>query len=94
MIDQLSGRFWLAQRDLSIVQSEAELRQPVTVAWVASVYRLDFRYRGRRLPGRATMVVPASVVLDLGVSAPLYHSRQRQTTLMTNYQPAPDAESR
>lgn len=87
VIDQLSGRFWLAQHDLSIVQSEGELRQPVTVAWVASVYRLDFRYRGRRLAGRAMTVVPARFILDLGVSAPLYHSRQRQTTVMTNYQP-------
>ncbi len=88
VINQLSGRFWLAKSDLSIVQSEAALSQPVTVAWVASVYRLDFRYRGRRLSGRGA-VVPASLVLDLGVEAPLYHSRQRQTTTMTNYQPEP-----
>ena len=89
VINGLSGRFWLARRDLSIVQSEAELRQPVTVAWVASVYRLNFHYYGQRLPGRG-VVVPAGLTLDLGVTAPLYHSRQRQTTTMTNYQPTPD----
>ncbi len=87
VLNELSGRFWLAQRDLSIVQSEGELRQPVSVAWVASVYRLEFRYHGRRLTGRAVGVVPASFTLDLGVTAPFYHSRQRQTTTMTNYQP-------
>ncbi len=89
VINGLSGRFWLAQRDLSIVQSEGELRQPVAVAWVASVYRLNFHYHGRRLGGRAGVVVPASFALDLGVTAPFYHSRQRQSTTMTNYQTAP-----
>ena len=93
VINQLSGRFWLAKSDLSIVQSEAALSKPVTVAWVASVYRLDFRYRGRRLPGRG-VVVPAHLTLDLGVEAPFYHSRQKQTTVLTNYQPEPAGDGR
>ena len=94
VLNGLSGRFWLAQRDLSIVQSEGELHRPVSVAWVASVDRLEFRYHGRRLAGRAGVVVPASFTLDLGVTAPFYYSRQRQTTTMTNYQPAPETDGR
>ena len=87
VVNQLAGRFWLSQEDLAIVQSEGALTRPVKVAWVASVYRLSFAYRTQVLagaPGSAT-TVPASFVLDLGIRAPLYHARQRQTTTMTAF---------
>ena len=81
VINQLSGRFWLAKDDLSIAQSEGSLTHAVPVAWVASVYRLSFRYRTQLLPG-SNLTVPASFILDLGVKAPFYHARERQTTTM------------
>ncbi len=90
VINQLTGRFWFAREDLAIVQSEGTLTRPVKVAWVASVYRLSFAYRTQTLTGTeggGPTTVPASFVLDLGVKAPLYHARQRQTTKMTAFRP-------
>jgi len=83
VINSLSGRFWISKDDFSIVQSEGSLSQPVTVAWVASVYRLEFQYRSMPLPTGET--APASFQVVLAVRAPLYDLRQRQTSTITNY---------
>ena len=86
VVSQLAGRFWLARDDLAIVQSEGELVQAVPMVWVASVDHLRFRYQSLSLPG-AGGTVPASFELELSVSAPFYHSHQRQTTTMTHHRP-------
>lgn len=83
VINGLSGRFWIAKDDCSIVQSEGSLAQPVSVALVASVYRLDFQYRSLSLPTGET--APASFSVNLAVRAPLYDLRQRQTSTISNY---------
>jgi hypothetical protein len=83
VINSLSGRFWIAKDDFSIVQSEGALAQPVTVAFVASVYRLEFQYRSQPLPSGET--APASFQVNLAVRAPLYDMRQRQTSTISNY---------
>jgi hypothetical protein len=83
VINSLSGRFWIAKDDFSIVQSEGMLAQPVTVALVASVYRLEFQYRSMPLPTGET--APASFQVNLAVRAPLYDLRQRQTSTISNY---------
>ena len=88
VVSQLAGRFWLAKEDLAIVQSEGELVRAVSVAWVASVERLRFRYQTLLLPG-AGGTLPASFELELGISAPFYHAAQRQTTTMTHHRPLP-----
>ncbi len=79
----LTGRFWVARDDFSILQSEGTLAQPVTIMLVASVYRLDFTYRSCPLPNGDP--APACFQLVLGVKAPLYEMRQRQTSTMSNY---------
>ena len=83
VINALSGRFWISKDDFSIVQSEGTLAQPVTVALVASVYRLEFQYRSKPLPTGET--APASFQVVLAVRAPLYDLRQRQTSTISNY---------
>lgn len=83
IINWLNGRFWIAKDDFSIVQSEGSLTQPVTVALIASVYRLDFKYCSQPLPSGET--APASFSVHLAVRAPLYDLRQRQTSTITNY---------
>lgn len=83
VINGLSGRFWIAKDDFSIVQSDGSLAQPITVALVASVYRLDFQYRSLSLPTGET--APASFSVNLAVRAPLYDLRQRQTSTISNY---------
>ena len=88
VLSQMAGRFWLAKEDLSIVQREGELIQAVTVAWVASVERLRFRYQTVFLPG-VNGTFPASFEMELGVSAPFYHAAQLQTTTMTHHRLPP-----
>ncbi len=83
VINSLNGRFWISKDDFSIVQSEGTLAQPVTVALVASVYRLEFQYRSMPLPSGET--APASFQVNLAVRAPLYDLRQRQTSTISNY---------
>lgn len=83
VINGLSGRFWISKDDFSIVQSEGTLGQPITVAFVASVYRLDFQYRSQALPTGET--APATFQVNLAVRAPLYDLRQRQTSTISNY---------
>lgn len=83
VINSLNGRFWIAKDDFSIVQSEGTLMQPVTVALIASVYRLDFQYRSMPLPTGET--APACFQVNLAVRAPLYDLRQRQTSTISNY---------
>lgn len=83
VINSLNGRFWISKDDFSIVQSEGMLTQPVTVALIASVYRLEFHYRSLSLPTGET--APATFQVDLAVRAPLYDLRQRQTSTISNY---------
>lgn len=83
VINGLNGRFWIAKDDFSIVQSEGSLVQPVSVALVASVYRLDFKYCSQPLSTGET--APASFSVNLAVRAPLYDLRQRQTSTISNY---------
>lgn len=83
VINGLNGRFWIAKDDFSIVQSEGSLTQPVTVALIASVYRLDFKYCSQPLSSGET--APASFSVNLAVRAPLYDLRQRQTSTISNY---------
>ena len=83
VINGLNGRFWIAKDDFSIVQSEGALVQPISVALIASVYRLDFKYCSQPLPTGET--APASFSVNLAVRAPLYDLRQRQTSTISNY---------
>ncbi len=83
IMNQLTGRFWITKDDFSIVQSEGSLTQPVTVALVASVVRLDFKYQAQLLPSGEP--APATHHVLLGVKAPFYELRQRQTTTLKNY---------
>lgn len=85
VMNQLTGRLWIAQDDYSILRSEGRLAQPVTVALVASVYRLDFAYRSLALPNGDP--APESFELTVSVKAPLYHSSTRQKSVMSRYRP-------
>lgn len=86
IMNQLTGRLWIARDDFSILRSEGHLERPVTVALVASVYRLDFAYRSAPLPSGDP--APESFELSLAVKAPFYHSAQRQRSVLTRYRAA------
>lgn len=83
IMNQLTGRLWIARDDFSILRSEGHLERPVTVALVASVYRLDFAYRSAPLPSGEP--APESFELALAVKAPFYHTAQRQRSVLSRY---------
>lgn len=83
VMNQLTGRLWIAKDDFSILRSEGRLERPVTLALVASVYRLDFNYRSSPLPNGDP--APESFELVVSVKAPFYHSSQRQKSVLSKY---------
>ena len=85
VINNLKGRFWIAVDDFSIMQSEGNLAGPVTVALIASVNQLDFKFYVTQLPDGEDG--PGTFTITMAVSAPFYDFRQRQTTLTENWRP-------
>ena len=83
IISNLRGRFWMSKDDFSILQSEGTLVSPVTVALVASVHQLDFKYHSLTLPNGDTG--PADFSVSLAVKAPFYDFRQRQVATEENW---------
>lgn len=85
IISNLHGRFWMSKADFSIFQSEGSLVGPVTIALIASVNQLDFKYHSRTLPNGDTG--PADFSVNLAVKAPFYDFRQRQVATEQNWRP-------
>lgn len=84
VINQLSGRFWVAKSDYSIVRSSGEITAPVPVAWMlASMKELVFDYQTKPLPGVGR--VPSRFDLLFDVETPINNVRRRQTSVMSNY---------
>jgi hypothetical protein len=84
IINALEGRFWLHPDDASIVQSEARLPAPVSVAWIfASMRELSFRYESMELPNGDTGPARFTLLFDLQ-TGPVY-KRFRQTSVMKDY---------
>ena len=86
VVNNLQGRYWIDKNTFEIIQIEGSLASPVTVALVASVTRMDFRFHSQTLPNGE--VAPLDFSVNLAVKAPFYDFRQRQTTTMENWRPA------
>ena len=68
VVNNVGGRFWIAKDNYDILQSEGSLVGPVTVALIASVTRMDFKFDSQPLPNGD--VGPASFSVDMAVKAP------------------------
>ena len=85
VVNGVSGRFWIAKDNYDILRSEGSLTGPVTVAFIASVTRMDFKFESLQLPNGD--VGPANFSVDMAIKAPFYDFRQLQVNTLTNWRP-------
>jgi hypothetical protein len=85
VVNNVGGRFWIAKDNFDILQSEGSLIGPVTVALIASVTRMDFKFHSLTLPDGE--VGPADFSVDMAIHAPFYDFRQLQVNTLTNWRP-------
>ncbi|MDZ4789000.1 MAG: hypothetical protein SH807_08665 [Blastochloris sp.] len=84
VLHALRGRLWIDQSSFAILQSEATLQKPVSVAWFfATMRELNFRYTTQLLPNGDP--APATFTLFFDVQVSLGYQRQRQVSTMQNY---------
>jgi hypothetical protein len=85
VVNNVGGRFWIAKDNFDILQSEGSLIGPVTVAFIASVTRMDFKFHSQVLPNGD--VGPADFSVDMAIHAPFYDFRQLQVNTLANWRP-------
>ena len=85
VVNNLQGRYWIDRNTFEIIQVEGSLASPVSVALIASVTRMDFKFHSQTLPDGE--VAPLDFSVTLAEKAPFYDFRQRQTTTMEKWRP-------
>jgi len=88
VINKVGGTLWIDQNDFSIVQTRGKLTEEVDVAWfLATMKGLDFSYQTSELPN-LNIPVPSNFLMNFDLNIMGYRMAQRQTSVMTDYQPA------
>ena len=84
VVNQLQGRMWISARTYNVLQTEATLAHPVSVAWfLARIPMLDFQYH---MPSDTPAgIAPCQVKITLEVKAFFVGYHVRQTIDMTNF---------
>jgi hypothetical protein len=85
ILNYIHGRVWISTRDYSVLRFEANLTQPVPVAWIlAHVSAVYFHYDMNYAPG---IMGPARILASFRFEAPLILVNQRITIETTQFQP-------
>ena len=85
VVNQLHGRMWIDAKTYDVLQTEASLAQPISIAWfLATIPKLDFHYR---LLDPTNSFSSSQVQITLQVRAPLVGFHERQTIDMTDFRP-------
>lgn len=96
VVNALTGKFYIAKDDFSIVRSKGKLTEPVSVAWVfATMREVHFKYDAAPLPDGN--FAPARFELLYDLQAALAYRRRLQISTMQNYRltsPSPVAQAR
>lgn len=83
VVNQLHGRMWISTDTYDVLQTEASLAAPVSIAWfVAKIPQLDFHYS--RLD-QSKPFTPCQVQITLQVQALFVGFHERQSIEMTNF---------
>jgi hypothetical protein len=91
VVNQLQGQMWISQRTFNVLQTEATLVHPVSVAWfLAQIPTLDFHYAMPTDPGDG--FAPCQVKITLEVKAFFVGYHVRQTIDMANFRPRPEGK--
>ncbi len=85
VVNQLHGKIWVSVDTYDVLQTEASLAQPVSVAWFfATIPKLDFHYS--RLD-QSKEFTPCQVQITLDVQAFFVGFHERQTIDMKDFKP-------
>ncbi len=91
VINQLRGRIWISTVTYNVLQTEASLTHPVSIAWfLAQVPTLDFHYSTQDANADFS---PSQVRITLKVDAFFVGFHERQTIDMANFRPRPPASA-
>jgi hypothetical protein len=85
VVNNVAGKFWIAKDNYDIMQSEGSLVGPVTVALIASVTRMDFKFHSQVLTNGD--VGPGDFSVDMAIHAPFYDFRQLQVNSLAHWRP-------
>ena len=83
VINALRGQLWIDKETFSILRCEGKTAEPVTVALIATVDPLEFRYESQRLSNGE--IVPRSFDITITMKAPFFYARQRQVCTLSNF---------
>jgi len=85
IVNRLHGKIWVSTDTYDVLQTEASLAEPVSVAWfIAKISKLEFRYNR---PDIAKDFSPCQVLVTVQVRAPFFGFYERQTVDMKNFLP-------
>jgi hypothetical protein len=85
VVNNVAGKFWIAKDNYDILQSEGSLVGPVTVAFIAAVTRMDFKFHSQVLANGE--VGPGDFSVDMAIHAPFYDFRQLQVNSLAHWRP-------
>jgi hypothetical protein len=85
VVNNVAGKFWIAKDNYDILQSEGSLVGPVTVAFIAAVTRMDFKFHSQVLFNGD--VGPGDFSVDMAIHAPFYDFRQLQVNTLAHWRP-------
>jgi len=83
VVNRLHGRMWISADSYDVLQTEASLAEPVSIAWfLATIPKLDFHYSR---PDISKTFTPCQVRITLQVQALVVGFHQRQVVDMKNF---------
>ncbi len=86
--NELSGYFWVAKGDGTLMKNTGRLTRPVSVAWIFATLRdLEFLFETQRLPNGD--FGPARIEYRFRVSVPFGQIHERHTRVLKNYRRVP-----
>lgn len=89
VLTHLAGKMWVSKTDYIILKTEAELSQPIDLAWFfANMRSMTFRFEAQRVEGLG--FVPKSFILDYQVRVLTSTSRHHQIVTMSGHRPRRD----
>jgi hypothetical protein len=85
IVNQLHGKIWVSTDTYDILQTDASLAEPISVAWfIAKISKLDFHYSRHDISKDFS---PCQVLVTVQVHAPFVGFYERQTVDMKNFKP-------
>ncbi len=89
VIAHLAGKIWVSKTDYIILRTEAELSEPIDLAWFfANMQSMSFRFEAQRVSGLG--FVPKSFILDYQVRVLTSVTRHHQIVTMSGHRPRQD----